>query len=249
MDTFKQNEGNKIEQSILDHINKNTYIHKMNNNIQLFLKFIFNNTDLKFCKIKAYKLCDNYKPDIVIYANQAKKYISIKSGTNNSVHQEHIYSFINFLSTEGISNETITKLKLFHFNDGTTNGSGKTRKDAQQFILNNKTSIKLINENLEKIKKNILNRILFDSEYFHVQSAEYIYHGNVSKGIWASKEEILNYLCKCNINSESIHVSKLYYQSLHRNLNFYNRYEYKRYHIQFKWYSIEKDLKEIRNTK
>jgi len=127
-----KNNGIINEKEIIDYINKNCFLKNMNENMKLFLKEIFIE-DIENHKIRAYKFAENYKPDIIITANGISKYISIKNGECNSVHQEHIYSFIYFLETNNIPKEIAKKLLEFHFNDGTINGSGKVRKKAMNF--------------------------------------------------------------------------------------------------------------------
>ena len=245
-----KNNGLKNEQEIIEYINTKKYTDKMNSNMSNFIKSIFE-FDISGITIKAYKFADNYKPDIIITAKGFSKYISIKSGENNSVHQEHIYSFVNFLKENGIKENEINTLLNFHFNDGTKNGSGKARKCATDFIENNQDLIQKINTyfNIQKMIEIATNRILFKGEYHNIPSADYIYYGNVEKGLWANREEIINFMISSKTFSSSIHISKLYYQSLHRNLKFDKYFEYKRYYVQFKWYSIREDLNFIMSKK
>lgn len=245
-----RNNGIKLENEIILHID-GKYFNELNNNMKCFIKSIYSTNLNKAKMFKAKKFYNNYKPDIVIEHNGVKKYISIKSGKSCSIHQEHIYSFINFLYDLNCSPELANELKLFQFNDGTKNGSGIIRKNAMDFQENNYDSIKLINSffNKNEIIDKIIDRLLFAGEYYGVPKVEYIYYGNLEKGIFADRKSIINYLAKKHIFSSSIHVSKLYYQSLHRNLKLELEHEYRRYYIQFKWYSIEEDLKEIIKSK
>ena len=240
--------GLDTEYEIINHINKHKYINKMNKNISSFLKEIFNSA-LENVLISAHKYYENYKPDIVIEADSKKIYISIKNGKDNNVHQEHIHSFCNFLSEINIKPIIINYLKLFHFNDGSKNGSGNNKKDAYDFYKNNANLCARINNELNKTEYRIkcLNRILFDGEYHNLPSVDYIYHGSYEKGVWASKKEILKYLLTQQINTYSIHVSKLYYQAWQRNLKNNDGSEFRRYYVQFKWHTIEQDLHKIKN--
>ena len=237
------NTGLKNEEELINYINKKQYIKNMNNNIKSFLTNLFD-FDLENHLIKAYKFADNYKPDIIITANGISKYISIKTGKSNSVHQEHLYSFIHFLSELGINKSILDKIKLFHFNDGSLNGSGHSRKSANDFQTSNQPFIQEINREMNEKEnaKKLIDRILFKGEYYHLPIVDYIYYGDINKGVYASKNEILNFLTTTKINSCAIHTSKLYYQALHRNLKYDKYYEYRRYYVQFKWYSIEEDL-------
>lgn len=239
--------GLQIEYEIINHINKNKYASKMNKNIRTFLEEIFNE-NLDNILITATKYCDNYKPDIVIKAGTKKVYISVKSGKDNSVHQEHIHSFCNFLSELNINSYIIDYLKLFHFNDGTINGSGSNKRDAFDFYKSNSNLCIEINKELNKIenKKQCLKRILFEGEYHNLPSVDYIYHGSYKKGIWASKEQILEYLLSKHLDTLSIHISKIYYQVWQRNLKNIEDSEFRRYFVQFKWHTIEQDLCKIK---
>lgn len=245
-----KNRGLELENELINHIN-NKYFNDLNENIKKFLLIIYENKIDKSEPFLVKKFYNNYKPDIVITHNKIKKFVSIKSGKSCSIHQEHIYSFINFLNDINCPSNIIENLKLFHFNDGSINGNGKNRKSAMDFQENNSEKINEINSffNNEDIKEKIVTRTLFEGEYFGIPVVDYIYYGNLEKGICASKEKIINYLKSKHVYSASIHVSKLYYQSLHRNLKFELEHEYRRYYIQFKWYSIEEDLKEIIKSK
>lgn len=247
---MKENNNKKgldIEYSLINHINNNKFLNKLNPNIKLFIKELFpklKNTD----EIIAKKYFSNYKPDIVIEAYGIKKYISIKTGKNNSVHQEHIFSFCNFLKEQNTPEKTIANLLFFHFNDQTKNGSGMNRKNAANFIENNPRIIKDINNyfNNNNFVEKAINRILFEGEYYNLPKVDYIYYGNLNNGIWASRTQILNYMIKNNIFSNSIHISKIYYQSLQRNLSNKPQNEFRRYYVQFKWHSIENDLLNVK---
>lgn len=236
--------GLKNETNIINYINKYKYINLMNDNMRSFLCAIFK-FDITKYSVKAEKYISHCKPDIVITVNNISKYISVKYGDDNSIHHEHIYSFLNFLKENGVKDNVINNLKLFHFNDGTLNGSGNQRKSAKSFLLNNTENIQKINKVLNEIKKTILKRIFIKGEYHHLPTVDYIYYGNVEKGMWASEEELIDFFCNTNIQSNSIHISKIYYQTFHRNLKFNLNYEFRRYYCQFKWHSIKKDLSYI----
>lgn len=243
--------GLKLEIDIVNHINENKIYEKMCPNIQNFLKHIFN-INLKNKEIHAQKFYENYKPDITITACGITKYISVKSGSNNSVHQEHIYSFINYMKINNeLSEECINLLKEFHFNDGTISGNGLIRESATQFQLNNQDKIQQINIffNAPDTISETIDRLLFKGEYYNIPVVDYLYYGTLDKGLWASRFEIISYLSNIKTYSASPHISKLYYQSLHRNLKKDLYYEYKRYYVQFKWHSLKEDLEYISNKR
>ena len=75
------------------------------------------------------------------------------------------------------------------------------------------------------------------------------YYGNEKNGIWASKEETINYLInhKC-LHIKTIHFSALTYQNWCRNINKNAKSESHRNYIQIKWFSIVSDLQKIRSN-
>lgn len=245
-----KNKGIQLEKDMISHIN-GKYFKELNNNIQSFISFLYKDELNKGKIFVANKFYNNYKPDIVIEHNGIKKYISVKSGKSCSVHQEHIYSFINFLQGLNCPDVLIRNLKLFHFNDGTENGSGGVRKNAMDFQETKYEDIKAINSffNNKEVIGKIVDRVLFSGEYYGIPKVNYIYYGNLEKGYWANSDDIKEHLQTCHTFSSSIHTSKLYYQSLHRNLKFEIEHEYRRYYVQFKWYSIEEDLLKIIKSK
>lgn len=243
---IKTNNGKQNETTILNYINTKRKISEMNDNIKNFIKFLFPTITEKD-SVFAKKYGENYKPDITIEFNGTKKYISIKKGESNSVHQEHIYSFINYIEDLGAEKQITNIIRKFHFNDGSIDGSGKVRKAANDFQDTHKKEIQIINNyfNSNNNKRKIIERLLIKGEYPSVSQVDALYHGTIEKGVWANSDEIIKYLNEVNLYSSSPHVSKLYYQSLHRNLKQDIYFEFRRYYVQFKWYSIKDDLTSI----
>ena len=91
------NDGLKNEKELELYISNNTY-DKYNENIKNFLSFIFGKDLDSNLPFYAKKISDQVKPDIYICHNNIKKYISIKKGSGNSVHQEKFEVFFPFFS-------------------------------------------------------------------------------------------------------------------------------------------------------
>ena len=64
------------------------------------------------------------KEDIWIKVGKEKKSISIKMGKANTVHNEYIYNFTNYLAKEKVPLKIINIILEYFFADGTHNGSG-----------------------------------------------------------------------------------------------------------------------------
>ena len=122
------NDGFINEYDLINYINDNQFID-YNSNIKNFLKFTFGisfNPNLTF---NAKKITGQQKPDFSITHNGITKYISVKKGSGNSVHQERIDVFFPFIENV-LDTNLLNYLKLFHFGDDTTDDSGGTRYSA-----------------------------------------------------------------------------------------------------------------------
>ena len=87
---------------------------------------IKNNTKISCQKKEGASL--EKKRDLVIEAESKSVNISVKRGSQNSIHQENIYRFINFLDGFSKLEESEKELILeFHWCDGTINNTGKVK--------------------------------------------------------------------------------------------------------------------------
>ena len=77
--------GFQNETDIIGYLNESTY-NSLNDNMKKFIKFLYpsvKDNDIVY----AGSGINGQKPDMIINVNNDKKYISIKIGTGNSVHQ------------------------------------------------------------------------------------------------------------------------------------------------------------------
>ena len=242
------NKGIANEYVIIKAINNKKYL-KLNDNLKSFIKFIFpdiKDNDILECK----KIKTLDKADIYIKHNNIIKNISIKSGNRVSVHSENVKQFITFLKRININEAIIDYLLLYHYGDDTTNGSGKKRMSAEELKIKYEREIRIFNKyvNYKNIIKKIINRCLFEGTS-EENIADYVYYGNSQHGIYASKEEIIDYMCNNRfIELNPPHFSALIYQNLNRNLVLNPRLETHRYYCQLKWPSIAEILNKIRSN-
>ena len=244
--------GFSNERSIVNYLNGKK-IKDLNQNMRRFINWLFNgvneNTSINSGLVqKPIGERKNPKPDIWIRINNITRNISIKEGLGNSVHQESLLGFCDFLKTLNISTDIINDLKLYHFGDDTLDGSGEVRLSLIEVKEKYKLKITKVNNTLNDniILENILNRILFDGTLISPISADVCYHGDYNNGIWASKNEIMDYL-KGNIpeNMSGIMLSKLTYQPWTRNENGTAKHPERRFIMQVKWSSMYHDLRII----
>lgn len=199
------------------------------------------------------------KQDFYIIIGEKKIGVSLKMGTGNSVHQEKVEDFIEWISkvdSDGVTNEIKDYLRFFIWADGSTDGKAQIRKDKEGNIIGrfrSKDFKKLhpekrdiIQEFLEKNAISILNRVIFEGK--NNSKVDYIYHGTPFNGVWISKEEIIlfntnNPKSKNKKNIPTLSVGRLTVQAW--NVSLKGNTEDKRGQIQFKYSSMVDDFEEL----
>ena len=125
------NDGFLNEEQLIEYINGFIF-SDFNDNIQQFLMFTFNgNIDFEQPFFASKCRGGQVKPDLIIEHNSEVKYVSIKKGGGNSVHQENISVFFPLFESV-CGPRTLDYLKLFHFGDDTIDDSGTIRYDADE---------------------------------------------------------------------------------------------------------------------
>ena len=97
-------------------------------------------------KISAFVNLNKEKEDIWIKIGKIKKSISIKMGKTNTVHNEYIYSFTNYLAKEKVPLKIINIVLEYFFADGTQNGSGARKLTFPDYKLKIKRKINKANK-------------------------------------------------------------------------------------------------------
>lgn len=240
------NNGFNNEYEIVNAINGSKFI-----DLPIFLKYvvkyIFKNVSDK--DIFYSRLCERTsKPDISIKWNDKIVYISIKSGKSDSIHFEKINDFIDYLNTRNISKETQETIKLFHYGDGTTDGSGQRRMWFDELFPLLSERIKVANDELNSfgIREDLIDRFLFNGIEAKKISVDYILFGNSEYGLICSKENVRKFLLRKNYNHIStLHVGPFTLQPFLRDVNRISKNIYKREYIQVKWHYMLSDLQYI----
>lgn len=242
-------DGFKNEIDIEKSLNEKIY-DKLNPNLKHFLNDVFKGFNLKGKRIHAIRSEQKVKPDFYLHIDGIPKevYVSIKKGSGNSVHQEKLETFINFLKCENVPNDIIEALKLYHFSDGTTDNTGKIRQDSKEFVKENPEIVKKLNSFFsdEDFVEKLMYRFIFTGNIEDAPTTDYLYHGNVSSGVWASREEILKYQKEKNVkDSKAFCIGPLTYQTWNKNIKRNPNTEDRRNVLQLKWGSLETDLIKI----
>ena len=242
--------GFQNENELIGYLN-NEKIKKMNNNLKEFILFLFGDISEESI-VQAIPGKGGQKPDMIITANGKVRKISIKKGSGNSVHQENIDVFTEFLTSIDIPSEIINKLLKFHWGDGTSDGTGTKRVSSSEYKKEFLKEIDIINEefNKEKNIKHFINRFILQGKLEEYDEVDVVYYGNINDGHWASKNEIIDYITNNIFNIDTVHFGPLTYQIWNRCLNFNPKTENRRKIMQVKWGSLLNDLLNIeRNRK
>lgn len=219
----------------------------LNENFKSFVLFITKNKKIMqpiICK----KGKGGQKPDVILTIDSVDYAVSLKIGCGNSVHQESLDSFIEYLKKIGVNDKGIKLLKEFHYADGTDNDTGKLqdRQSSAEYCKNNPNKIKELNSilNSDPIRDKIIERALFQGKNNSYIRAEYIYHGSIESGHWANSYEIKSSSYEGNDNT--VHVGNLTYQVWGRNQDGTAVHPERRYIMQFKFGSCITVLTKIR---
>ncbi|MBJ6311163.1 hypothetical protein JGU58_13745, partial [Staphylococcus aureus] len=120
--------GNKNEELLVKYLDGKK-LSDLNTNMKNFINFIIQDKEIIFAKediIKSYLVTNNkFKQDIIIVLQGEEYNVSVKMGTGNSVHQEKIEDFINYLKNNYNISETLANdFRLSIWVDGTLDGKG-----------------------------------------------------------------------------------------------------------------------------
>ncbi|MCQ2800969.1 MAG: hypothetical protein MJ216_03345, partial [Bacilli bacterium] len=113
------------------------------------------------------------------------------------IHSEDIKSFTIALRRYGISEETIETIRLYHYGDGTTDGSGSVRLDQESTFKWLKDRIKKANQELNNSTEFIVTfftHVLFRGNNPNAKQIDYLYVGAVVNGFFASRYELCFYV-------------------------------------------------------
>lgn len=221
----------------------------VNPNLRHFLDDIFRGYNIRGKRIHAIRCRQNVKPDFYLHIDGIDKevYVSIKKGSGNSIHQESLDSFIKFMRSIRTPETIIDDLLYYHYADDTKNNTGTIRYKAQEYAKKHPEIVDRLNNyfSKESVLNRMIERFVFRGAIEDAPVAQYLYHGTVHNGVWASKEEIFKYISNYTVDSTAVCIGPTTYQVWNRNLEFVNSNEKKRKQIQIKWGKLEKMLIEI----
>lgn len=241
---MSSNVGILSEQQIAGAINGKPF-REINRNLQTMLRMIF--PDLSDDSVvSAFQLNSIYKPDIELKFNGKTRYISVKTNHANEVHGEFIDSLMNFLETKGISKETIDTLRLVHYGDGTTNGTGSKRYNTFDTTL--KYHDRMIKANKElnashQLMFDLINRVMIQGIDPNAKKIDYIYFGTVDYGNLVSMNQIYAYITRKSWDHfNCLHIGPIFFKPKARYVDSQIVSEYRRRLCVCYWPNLGDDL-------
>ena len=234
--------GFENEKQIIETINSIAF-KNLSSDLKNVLKKINNDTIPR--NLSAEKHGGTDKADLSITIDSNVYFISVKKGTGNSVHQEPIEDFINFLKINFEDDHSVfNDLRHFIWGDGSFNGSGKigNRISASKYKKEYPEKVINIQSYFYRHKKELLQRFLITGAVSN-KKADYLFYGNINDCIVVSDDDMLDFAY--NIEKRPISIGVLTFQAWNRNINGGSKSEHKRGQIQLKWGGLKADIKSI----
>lgn len=241
------NEGNFKEKEIITHLNGKK-ISELSNNLRNLVVALYGVVDEN--EVISCELIEDYiKPDFIITYKGIKKYVSMKTGRAETVHEEYIKNFILFLRSLGISSRTQQTILLYHYGDGTMDGSGRDRIDytALRFMLNERIqeANHELNANKDFVLK-VIERCLFVGTLQNAIRIDCVYFGDYKFGEVATTRQIISHIKKRDWSwMNNLHIGPLQLRPHARYYGKEIKSEKRRQRLQCYWANFSSDIQFI----
>lgn len=217
----------------------------INLNLQTMIRMIFPAATANDV-IESKQYDDVYKPDIYIKWHDQVRNISVKMGHSNEVHSEEIFSFIEFLRSKGVSQETLDTILLNHFGDGTTDGTGSKRINTMEITFTYKDRIKKANDELNNNRDVIMavfERVMIQGVDPEARKVDFFYFGTPDYGNVACYHQISTYIHKkCWTYFNCLHIGPFFLKPRARYVDKEIVSEYRRHLCIFYWPNLAEDI-------
>lgn len=174
------------------HYLDNKKVKELSNNLRNVVTALFGVLDEEEV-VHCQKTDDFIKPDFCIEYRGKKKYVSMKSGRAETVHQELIKNFVLFLREKGISKRTQQTLLLYQYGDGTMDGSAEKRIEYNRLRALLEDRIKDANEEMNQNKDfiwEVMEHCLILGTLQNAIAIDAVYFGDVRFGVVATAKQI-----------------------------------------------------------
>lgn len=243
-----KNNGLKNEKDFVKFFN-NKYLSEFDENTQKLLKNIFDDVIDNSMPIIAWKNDLLQKADIFIKFRNYVRGISIKSGKGNSVHQEKLRDFEDFLKSLCIPYYAVDNYTSFHFGFARNeNGSRilSQKLGAYQYLNHFQSEIDSLNKYINKTRViiSIIDRIIIrgrNSKY----DIDALISGTPQDYVWISKDDLYDlFLSKKSIDYNVPHVSLVTFGPKIRHL-YKDKTNEDSLNVTFRWKDSRKDISEF----
>ena len=204
---------------------------------------LFNNVS-ETDEIRSWKNHYKQKSDVFIKIGVVTKRISIKLGARNSVHLEHIDSFISFLKDNHVPQRAINIFLGYLYADGTINNTGLHRISAEEYRNSHKRDLIYLNKCFSdpQLIIKVANRFVIKGLVYN-DNIDALVYGTPNDFLYIKQKDIFEIIFRnADLFILSPHFGPLVCQSMHRCLNRNEKYEYCRNYVQIKWYSLIDDI-------
>ena len=223
-------------------------IKDMDRDARSFLRNIYGQLDDE--EIVRSELVQGFrKPDFYVEYKGNRQYISMKTNTSHTLHEEELESFVEFLKDIGLQNNVISMLQFLFWGDGSFNGTAKRIFSISEAYMKapdmTRQFNEMINENNEIISK-IVNRIIFDGGSTDGVKADYLLHYRENEiPIVVSQRQMANYILSKDWHfKDNPHIGPLQFSPKAIKPEA-KHYEYYRKRIGFWWAHLREDLEYI----
>lgn len=240
-----QNDGNLKEQEVIYALN-NKRTSELTNNMRCLVRSLFGVLDDNKI-VKCYKVDDANKTDFVVEYDDRIRNVSMKSGRAVIVHNEILNNFINFLSNYGISKRTLDTICLFHYGDGTIDGSGKdNRQSYNEVVAGLQDRINEANDELNSDMDfiiEVLDHCMFKGSNINNIRADCVYFGDKDYGIVATRNQFIKNTKRRGFDFYShLHIGPLLFRPDARYVDKEITHERKRNRIVAYWPNLREDI-------
>lgn len=240
-----QNDGCLKELEIINALNEKT-ISQLSNNMRFFMRALFGVLNDGLI-IKCKKVDDINKTDFIVEYDNRIRNVSMKSGKAVVVHNEILKNFINFLRSKDISERTLETICLFHYGDGTIDGSNADLRQSYTLVSQGlsdriKEANEELNSNMDFIL-DVLNRCMFKGANETNIEADCVYFGDLDYGIVATKNQFIrNTKRRCFDYYDHLHIGPLLFRPDARYVGKDITHQRKRDRIVAYWPNLREDI-------